>query len=133
MQQRLFTYDEANSLVPWLERTFKQLGSSMEELETLRDRLTGLQRERQRQNGTFQRHNEIQRMQAEVDRMGNDLRRLVDDIVGEGIIVRDIPQGLVDFPHMREGREVYLCWIKGEERIDFWHETDRGYMHREPL
>jgi len=50
-----------------------------------------------------------------------------------GIIVRDVAIGLVDFPSQREGREVYLCWIGGEERIDFWHETNRGFSHRERL
>ena len=133
MQRRLFTFDEANSLVPWLQRIFDRLGSSMERLEAVRERLADIQRERQRQNGTFQQHNEIQRMQAEVDQMSNDVRSMVDEIVEEGIIVRDIGQGLIDFPHMREGREVYLCWIKGEESIAFWHETDRGFIHRQPL
>ena len=133
MQRRLFTLDEANSLVPWLQRTFESLASSMERLESLRKRLDDIQRQRQRQNGTFRQHDEIRRMQAEVDRTGNDARSMVDGIAGEGIIIRDIGQGLIDFPHMREGREVYLCWIKGEERIDFWHETDRGFTHRQPL
>ena len=133
MQRRLFTYEEANDLVPWLQRTFDRLDSSMKRLESVRERLADIQRQRQRQNGTFRQHDEIQRMQAEVDRMGNDVRSMVDDIGEEGIIIRDIGQGLVDFPHMREGREIYLCWIKGEESIGFWHETDRGFIHRQPL
>ena len=133
MQRRLFTYEEANALVPWLQRTFDRLDSSMKRLESVRERLADIQRQRQRQNGTFRQHDEIQRMQAEVDRMGNDVRSMVDDIGEEGIIIRDIGQGLVDFPHMREGREIYLCWIKGEESIGFWHETDRGFIHRQPL
>lgn len=133
MQRRLFTYEEANSLVPWMQRTFDRLNASMERLESLRSRLGDLQRERQRQNGTFQQHNEIEQMQAEVERMGDELRGLVDEITEAGIIIRDISRGLVDFPHMREGREVYLCWIGGEESIGFWHDTDRGFMHREPL
>ena len=133
MQRRLFTYEEANALVPWLQRTFDRLGASMKQLESVRERLADIQRQRQRQNGTFRQHDEIQRMQAEVDRMGNDVRSMVDDIGEEGIIIRDIGQGLVDFPHMREGREIYLCWIKGEESIGFWHETDRGFIHRQPL
>ena len=133
MQRRLFTYEEANALVPWLQRTFDRLGASMKQLESVRERLADIQRQRQRQNGTFRQHDEIQRMQAEVDRMGNDVRSMVDDIGEEGIIIRDIGQGLVDFPHMREGREIYLCWIEGEESIGFWHETDRGFIHRQPL
>jgi hypothetical protein len=40
---------------------------------------------------------------------------------------------LIDFPHWRDGREVYLCWKLGEERIDYWHDIDAGYDGRQPL
>lgn len=133
MQRRLFTYDEANSLVPWLQRTFDQVNSILERLETAREQLARVQRERQRLNGTFQQHNEIQDLQNELERLGTEVRSLVDEITGLGIIIRDVSQGLVDFPHMRDGREIYLCWIGGEESIGFWHETDRGFIHRQPL
>ena len=133
MQRRLFTYEEANSLVPWLQNAFDRLNSFMERLETQRGQLADIRRQRQRLNGTFQQHEEIRRLQTELEDIGNDLRRMVDEITEAGIIVRDVSQGLVDFPHMREGREVYLCWIGGEESIGFWHETDRGFTHRQPL
>ena len=120
-------------MVPWLQGTFQRLNSSMGRLEDVRERLTALQRTQQRLNGTFQQHNEIDRMQSELDELGRDLRGIVDDIVAEGIIIRDISRGLVDFPHMMEGREVYLCWVSGEDSIAFWHETDRGFDHRQPL
>jgi hypothetical protein len=50
-----------------------------------------------------------------------------------GVLLKDVERGLIDFPHWREGREVYLCWKYGEERIDYWHETDSGYTGRQPL
>ena len=133
MPPRLFTLAEANNLVPWLERTFQRLNASRERLESLRARLAEIQRQQQRQNGTFDRYNEVNQMQKELDQAGSELQGIVDDIVKEGIIIRDIPRGLVDFPHQREGQEVYLCWIGGEEEIGFWHETDRGFDHRKPL
>ncbi|MCI0830163.1 MAG: DUF2203 family protein, partial [Chloroflexi bacterium] len=68
-----------------------------------------------------------------VDRLARLLQEGVQEILDRGIIVRDVARGLVDFPSQREGREVYLCWIGGEERIEFWHDTDRGFAHREPL
>ena len=49
------------------------------------------------------------------------------------IIIRDLQRGLIDFPALRDGREVYLCWLYGEERIDFWHEFDTGFAGRQPL
>ena len=133
MQRRLFTLEEANYLVPWLERTFRQLNDSLERLEEARENVAELRRTRQRLNGTFQQHNEINRLQSELDELGKDLQEIVDAIGNEGIIVRDISRGLVDFPHYRDGREIYLCWIAGEESIQFWHETNRGFDHRQPL
>jgi hypothetical protein len=50
-----------------------------------------------------------------------------------GVIVRDLDTGICDFPALREGREVYLCWRVGEDRIAWWHETDAGFAGRTPL
>jgi hypothetical protein len=49
------------------------------------------------------------------------------------IILRDLERGLIDFPAVRDGEEVYLCWIDGEPEIDFWHGLDAGYGGRQPL
>lgn len=49
------------------------------------------------------------------------------------IVLRDLDRGLVDFPALREGAEVYLCWQEGEEEIGFWHEPDAGFAGRRPL
>ena len=133
MQRRLFTLEEANQLVPWLERTFQRLSPSMQRLEKMREQLSRIQQERQRLNGTFDQYNEYNSLQAELDSISADMQGIVDEMAAEGIIVRDVSSGLVDFPHERQGREVYLCWISGEERIEYWHETDRGFAHRQPL
>jgi hypothetical protein len=49
------------------------------------------------------------------------------------IVLRDLDRGLVDFPALREGAEIYLCWQEGEEEIGFWHEPDAGFTGRRPL
>jgi hypothetical protein len=49
------------------------------------------------------------------------------------IVVRDLDRGLVDFPALRDEREVYLCWVEGEPDIGFWHDLDAGFAGREPL
>jgi len=48
-------------------------------------------------------------------------------------VLRDIDRGLVDFPAIVEGREVYLCWELGEDEVCFWHDISSGYRGREPL
>jgi hypothetical protein len=50
-----------------------------------------------------------------------------------GMQIKDFDRGLVDFPHLRDGREVFLCWELDEDDIDFWHEIDDGYAGRERL
>ncbi len=50
-----------------------------------------------------------------------------------GVVVKDFDRGLVDFPHLRGGREVFLCWELDEDDIEFWHDLDCGYADRERL
>ncbi|HSB43749.1 MAG TPA: DUF2203 domain-containing protein [Nitrospira sp.] len=50
-----------------------------------------------------------------------------------GVVVKDLDQGLCDFPHLRDGRVVFLCWKLGEREIKWWHETTNGYKDRCPL
>ena len=57
----------------------------------------------------------------------------VSRIQGLGCVVNGVEAGLVDFPHLKDGREVYLCWKLGEDDIHFWHETDAGFAGRVPL
>jgi hypothetical protein len=62
-----------------------------------------------------------------------DLQRALGDLQAMEIVLRDLDRGLVDFPALREGREIYLCWEEGEDAIAFWHDTDTGFAGREPL
>jgi hypothetical protein len=49
------------------------------------------------------------------------------------VVIRDLDRGLLDFPSLRDGREIYLCWQEGEDAIRFWHEPDAGFGGRQPL
>ena len=62
-----------------------------------------------------------------------DIRDALAELQASEIVLRDLDRGLVDFPHLREGREVYLCWEEGEEEVGFWHEFDAGHAGRQPL
>jgi hypothetical protein len=50
-----------------------------------------------------------------------------------GVLVKDLDSGLVDFPALRAGEEVLLCWQLGEERVEWWHRPDDGFAGRRPL
>ena len=57
----------------------------------------------------------------------------LDQLAEWGIELKDLSTGLVDFPAMREGRVVYLCWRLGELQIAFWHDIETGFAGRQPL
>ena len=62
------------------------------------------------------------------------LRSALLELQEMDIVLRDLERGLVDFPSLREGREVYLCWVEREEdEIGWWHELEAGYAGRQPL
>ena len=132
MERRQFTLDEANALVPWLEETFQRLANMRREQTDAQSLLDELL-EHRGSNGSSSSNETMQQAQGNVDRLARLMEEGFQDILAEGIIVRDVATGLVDFPSQREGREVFLCWIRGEEPIDFWHETNRGFAHRQPL
>ena len=62
-----------------------------------------------------------------------EVRRLLLALQEAGLVVRDIERGLIDFPAILDGREVYLCWELGEDEVAFWHELEGGFGGREPL
>src|SRR6266513_3807344 len=62
-----------------------------------------------------------------------DIREALGELQEKEIVLRDLDRGLVDFPALRDGREIYLCWEEGEQEIGFWHEPDAGHAGRQPL
>ena len=62
-----------------------------------------------------------------------ELQRALGELQAMEIVLRDLERGLVDFPTLRDGEEVYLCWEEGEDEIGYWHDQDSGYGGRQPL
>ena len=126
METDQFTLDEANSLIPWLVETFRKLELLRQEYTAIQERFADLERA----SGNLA---DGDKLKVSAEHLARQIKEGVEEILDKGILIRDVSRGLVDFPSHRNGREVYLCWIGGEERIDYWHETDRGFSHREPL
>jgi len=61
------------------------------------------------------------------------MQRALSELQGMEVVLRDLDRGLVDFPSLRDGREVYLCWEEGEDEIGFWHDPEAGFGGRRPL
>ena len=62
-----------------------------------------------------------------------DIARCVNAIHGLGAIVKDLDEGLVDFPAVREGEEILLCWRLGEDEVAHWHGLEEGFAGRKLL
>ena len=65
--------------------------------------------------------------------MAQELRRGIEQIHEFGCVVKDLDAGLIDFPALRQGQEVFLCWRLGESNIAFWHTIQEGFGGRKPL
>jgi hypothetical protein len=124
VHERHFTRVEANSLLP-------QLTTLLSRLKEAKDELTDSEAhealsEAAPTNGGGEQGSRVGIAFLEV-------RRLIDTVEQAGIVLRDIDRGLVDFPALRDGREVYLCWELGENDVAYWHDLEGGYGGREPL
>jgi len=122
---RYFTLQEANDALetirPW-----------MDEIQAIRQEILArrpdvwLVVERAAGNGGSQAASQLV---EEFER----LDALVRQIHGTGALFKDLNLGLLDFPALKDGREVYLCWKYGEGDIEFWHEIEAGYAGRQPI
>ena len=126
---RIFTRDEANRLVPWLEERFAAMSPLRAELVERQETLLSLLR-RRRSNGHSSSESEIAAAEQAAARLTRRLQEAVAEITRQGILVRDIGRGLVDFPAYRDGAIVYLCWQRGEPAVEWWHPTDTGFDGR---
>jgi hypothetical protein len=63
-------------------------------------------------------------------RLSYEIFCILDKLIGDGCIVRDIEMGLIDFCSLYNGRQIFLCWKLGEDDINFWHYPEEGYTGR---
>ena len=128
---RYFTLQEAQALVPWLQQTFDSIEPLSHELERAKQRVQRLMT-RIQSNGGANPEQELAEATHALHEVQESIDELAYAIVERDIILRTV-EGLVDFPSMRDGRLVYLCWVAGESQIAHWHESDVGFSARQPL
>ena len=122
---RYFTLQEANE-------TLVTIRPLMDEVQTIRQKILAKQPEawpaieKSAGNGG---NRALSNMIQDFEK----LDALVHHIQDTGVLIKDINIGLLDFPALRDGREVYLCWQYGEGDIAFWHEVEAGFAGRQPI
>jgi hypothetical protein len=128
---KLFTREEAEALLPKIEpllQEIQELGREIAEHEAhLQVDQTKLM-----SNG-HKPPTDTETLQNAVRVLNQRIRANVDAILAMGVIVKGLAEGLIDFPSLLQGREVYLCWRLGEHGIHWWHEIEGGFAGRQPL
>lgn len=123
-----YTIEEANALVSQVRAVLLQLAVEQR-------RLDAAHAEMHRQiesNGNPAAATEASRSETEVGQIREGMRTLLLHLAELGVELRDVEMGLVDFPAVRDGVPVWLCWRLSDPRVEFWHGTDEGYATRRP-
>jgi len=129
---RHFTPEEANAELEHVRPLVEQLVAARQEHAAALERQEELER-KIRGNGGGIPPAELAAATAEVDAVARRLAKLVDEIAAHGAQVNDLDTGLIDFPALRDGETVLLCWQLGEDEIAWWHHVDDGFAGRRPL
>lgn len=122
--QKHYTREEARALLAQVRGWLKQILGLREDLEKLDKRLGNLLASGCDIGG--------QGVNAWVRTM-TDLEAVLREFQRREIQIKDLDRGLVDFPAIIAGKEVFLCWEQDEDDIEFWHDLDAGYAGRERL
>jgi hypothetical protein len=129
---RYFTLAEANEALEAVRPLTEELVEHRRALVELQERQAALTA-RIAGNGGDLEPRELQDVQEQLDVEVAGIARSVARIHEAGALVKDLDEGLVDFPAQRDGEEVLLCWRLGEEEIGFWHGLEEGFSGRRPL
>lgn len=119
-----YTREEARALLPQIRKWLEALEQTKLEWEKCDRRLSGVMKSGGDAGGALV--NQWVRSLVE-------LRTLLQKFEEREILIKDLERGLIDFPSLIGNKEVFLCWEKDEDDIEFWHDIDSGFAGREPL
>lgn len=122
--ERHYTVEQANAALPWVAERLERLRAARRDFSD--EEVRGALEQATPGNGG----GEPGRVVSEAFLA---LQSAAAELNAVDVVVRDLDRGLVDFPALRDGREVYLCWEENEAEITTWHETDAGFSGRQDL
>lgn len=124
--EKHFTVNEARSLLPDLRRRFQELHDLRDAIKVGASRHDQARQKSEDNGGGGDQA--VSYLEANVR-----FQEILREIAELGIQVKDVHSGLVDFPHMMDGNEVFLCWQLGEDTLSYWHEIEAGFAGRKLL
>jgi len=125
MSERIFTLSEAVGLLAQLRSVLEEVTDEWNRIKSLNPQI-----QKAREKAQFDGYSPYG---VEYIEAVSHLMLLLRQIRDMGVLLKDVDRGLCDFPYMRNGRVVYLCWHLGEETIAYWHDIEAGFAGREPL
>lgn len=129
--KRFFEVEEANRTLPLVRRIVADIVKQWETVQGLEQRLSMVSRRNASNAGDLYAE-EVAQSQGELEREKFRLSDYIDELKNLGVELKGF-DGLCDFPSLRDGREVYLCWRLGEPEVGYWHEVRAGYAGRQPI
>ena len=130
--KRLFTPLEANSALdevrPVAERLVAVRARMRELAETQGDSILAIGG-----NGVGYAATDLKAAQSELEELAEQAAEAVRELDAIGVVVKDLDLGLLDFPGLRDGEEVELCWQVGEDAVAYWHPLEAGFRGRKPI
>jgi hypothetical protein len=131
--ERYFSPAEVEALIPALTEIMGDVMAAQAEATAARERLHAEQ-ERIAMSGGGMIDPDVWRQGREdLERIGRRVQSRLEEIARLGGVVKDLGMGLVDFPHLRGGEVVNLCWKHGERAVEYWHGLDEGFTRRKRL
>jgi hypothetical protein len=122
---RLFTVQEANDLLPELEELLADVSVHRDAMRERAPQMEPILRAAGSNGGG--------RVGSEYGVEAYRLFLAIESIRELGVLLKDLDMGLLDFPHERDGRVVFLCWHPPAESVGYWHEIEAGYPGRQPI
>ena len=134
MANKVFTLDEANTLLPVLESLLNEAMKNKQLMEDADQEFQDLAHKIFLNGGTLVDVPYLARRKAEREKAIQGLKDSVAEIHATGVQVKDLDVGLLDFPCQAAGETVLLCWKFGEEKkIKHWHGLEEGFQGRKPI
>jgi hypothetical protein len=128
-----FTLDEAQRLLPEVDRLLRSAIDAKTSYQEAERAIHQLNERIMLLGGVMVDRERALDVKTRRDEAAAVLRNAIEGVQEMGCLVKDLDIGLVDFPTLFRGVEVYLCWKLGEEGIDYWHGVDEGFRGRKPI
>lgn len=132
-EERLFDREQAEQLLPLLKRLLADIIEQKKRAQGIEQELSQVQNRILLYGGIVPPYGYLTEKKLEQEKCVKGIREAIEEIEQTGCVVKDIDQGLVDFPSMVNNEQVYLCWKLGEEGVRYWHRIDEGFAGRKRL